>query len=336
MGQLIAELPDQCRDAWSKTRGLTFPSAYRGLKRVLVLGMGGSAIGGDLASDLQAFEGASPVTVHRDYTLPASIGEGTLVVASSYSGETEETLAAFEAALDGGARCVAITTGGRLAVLAESRRAPIVPIEIECQPRASVGWGLCAQLAVLQALGLAPQRDQDLAEAAEELDRLAAALAPTVPFPQNPAKQLATAISQRTALIVGARHLRSVASRWKTQIAENAKAWAFSDTIPEMNHNAIEALSHPEEARDQLFVVLLRSTLYSGAISRRFALTADLLKRAGVPTEDPQARSDGPLAQILTTVLLGDYVSYYLAVLRDVDPTAVPTLNWFKAQLARD
>ena len=329
MGRLIEAIPDHCAEAHKAAQSFTLPKDYKKVERVLVTGMGGSAIAGDVVAGLQAFDHATPVDVVRDYTPGFEIDHRTLVIASSFSGNTEETLSALDYAMIRGARCMAVTTGGQLAHIAESRGLPLLTYSFDGPPRSSIGWGVFALLGILQGLGLAPVRDA--AAAIDELGSLSDAIHPDVPESRNPAKQLAAKIKDRVVLIAGSQHLRSIARRWKTQVAENAKSWAFFEELPELHHNTIEGLRRPHP--DSVFVVLLRSTLYHERIAERFKLTAQLLEREGVPFEQPEARSGSALSQAMTTILLGDYFSYYLALLRGVDPTAIPNLEWIKSRL---
>lgn len=330
MGRLIEQMPNHCVEAYTTSQGFTLPREYRKAERLLVMGMGGSAIAGDVISGLQSFDHATPLNVVRDYTPDFEIDHRTLVIASSFSGNTEETLSALDYAMIRGARCMVITTGGELAEMANARGLPLLTFSFDGPPRSSIGWGVFALLGILQKLGYAPIRD--VTRAIEDLSALADAIHPDVLESRNPAKQLAANLGDRVVLIVASQHLRPVARRWKTQFAENSKSWAFFEELPELHHNTIEGISHPHP--DSAFVVLLRSSLYHERISKRFELTAELLEREGVPFEQPEARSDSALSQSITTILLGDYVSYYLALLRGVDPTTIPNLEWIKAQLS--
>ena len=330
MGRFIEAMPEHCAEGYAAARGFTLPRDYRRAERVLVAGMGSSALAGDVAAALQSFNRGTPVDVVRDYTPEFEVDRRTLFIASSFSGNTEEALSALDYAMIRGARCLAITTGGDLAQLAEARGAPVLTFSFDGPPRSSVGWSIFALLGILQGLELAPARDAG--GAIDELHKLGEAIHPNTPVDGNPAKQLASKIGDRAALIVGAQHLRPAARRWKTQVAENAKSWAFAEEVPELHHNTIEGLRKPDPGA--VFVVLLRSTLYYQRIADRFKLTAEVLAREGVPFEQPEARSESALAQVMTAILLGDYFSYYLGLLRGVDPSPMPNIEWIKARLS--
>ena len=335
MGALIEGLPAQCRSAWEQGLAFPLPDRYRKPRRVVLAGMGGSAIGGELASALQASEGSPPLVVHRDYGLPPSVDHETLVIISSYSGETEEALSAFDEASSIGAMTLAMTTGGKLAGLCRDRDLPVFPMPRIGPPRTALGYGLFPLLAFLQRLGLARDRSGDVAETVAEMDRLTTNLRPTVGADKNEAKKLAQRIGERAVVVIGAQHLTAVALRWKNQIAENAKAWAFRETLPEAHHNAIEAMGDRGHGRDRFFVVLLRSAGYSPPARRRFDLTAEALKRSGILHHEVSSAGSSALAQMMTAVLMGDYVSYYMAIGSGIDPTPLPTIEWMKMRMAQ-
>ncbi|MBI3743947.1 MAG: bifunctional phosphoglucose/phosphomannose isomerase, partial [Chloroflexi bacterium] len=236
--------------------------------------------------------------------------------------------------LNRGCPAIAVTRGGKVEELARQHKAPVFPIGIECQPRAALGYSLFPLLAFLQRLGLGPERGKAVGEAIEQMRGMASLLAPATPTSQNPAKQLAAAIGERVAVAYGAEHLAAVARRWKTQINENAKSWAFAEALPEQNHNAIEGFNFPAPW-DRMFVVLLRGSGYNSRVAQRIGLTQQALSRARVPHQVLDARGDDRLAQAMTMALLGDWVSYYLAIGRGVDPTPVPTLEWLKGQMGK-
>ncbi len=334
MGAMIAALPDQCRPAWDAAQALPLPDRLRGLERVVVLGMGGSAIGGDLVADLQACQGFRPAHVHRGYGAEGLVDERTLVIASSYSGNTEETIEAFKHALSQGARGLAITYGGHLAEFCRDTRLPCLPIDFRGPPRASLGASLFSLLGLLARLGLVRVDKAEVERAVEAARRQVESLAPAMPTEKNQAKRLALAIGDRALVICGAQHLTGVARRWKTQVAENAKKWAFAEELPELQHNSVEGFAVPAAPSGAVFVTLLRSDLYHPRVARRCDLTGELLERSGIPHEGVEAVGESPLAQIVTATLFGDYVSYYLALLSDVDPTPTPNLEWLKARMA--
>jgi len=335
MLERIGELPQQCRAAWALARGLELPPGYGAVRHVVILGMGGSAIGGALLQGLVAGECAIPLTVVRDYTLPAfARGPGYLVIGCSYSGNTEETLSAFGEALERGTRPMVITTGGKLAALAQERGIPLVRFDYQSQPRAALGYSFTLPLGVCWRLGLLRDYSADLAEAVQVMEEWRAEMGPEVPTAHNAAKRLAGQIAGCLPVVYGAGFLSAVANRWKTQFNENSKHWAFFEVLPELNHNAVVGFGIPRAVREQTIVLMLRSSLDHPRVQVRWEVTRELLLRKGVAAETLQGRGESRLAQMLSLSLFGDYVSFYLAMLNDVDPTPVETIAFLKQRLA--
>jgi glucose/mannose-6-phosphate isomerase len=273
------------------------------------------------------------VLVHRDYALPPSVDNETLVIAASYSGMTEETLASFEAALATPAPKLVITTGGRLQALAQAGGVPAFVFDYESAPRAALGYGLFALLGILHKIGFLSGLAPQVEEAITLLDELASELGETVPQKDNPAKKLAVALYRKLAVIYGAGITSAVARRWKTQINENGKAWAFFELFPELNHNSVVGYGFPQELALGLYVILLRSGDLHRRILRRYEVTSELLDRAGIQHQILDARGQSPLAQMMSLVLMGDYVSYYLALLYEADPTPTKAIDYLKRKL---
>ena len=330
----IAGLPGQCWQAWEEGSAFTLPDAYAEAQDVVLLGMGGSAIGGDLIAGLAALESGPPVTVLRSYHLPSWVGEKTLAIVSSYSGNTEETLAMYRQARERGTCLVAITGGGTLAQLAQQDGVPLFTVTYRGEPRSALGYSFVVPLALLCRLGLLGEKATDLTEAVHLLRDLSDALAPEVPQAQNLAKTVAVMLHGRLPVVYGAEFLSGVARRWKTQLNENSKVWAFSEELPELNHNAVEGFALPQGMREQVTVILLHSYLLHSRISLRYQVTEDLLMGQGILHRQLDGVGDTPLAHLLSTVMLGDYVSYYLAMLNQVDPAPMPVIDHLKERLA--
>jgi glucose/mannose-6-phosphate isomerase len=300
-----------------------------------VLGMGGSAIGGDLVRSLISEDSKIPVIVHRDYGLPAFVDENTLLIASSYSGNTEETLSGFEPALKTGAKKLAITTGGKLMQMAQTHNIPVFKIEYKSQPRAALGFSFIPTLGILQKLGFIKDRSADVAETIAVLEKMAAKLDEKSPSKSNPAKQIAQRLYGCLPVIYGAGIAAEAAHRWKTQLNENSKTWAFYEVFPELNHNATVGYPLPKEIAAKTRVILLRSPLFNRRIALRYEITAGLLQQAGVAYEYLDAEGKSALAQMVSLVSYGDYVSYYLAILYQVDPSPVKVISYLKEKLEK-
>ena len=335
MRTFLHQFPAECRRAWQRVSRLRLPAAYAGIDRVLIAGMGGSAAAGDIVRHLAATETKVPISVHRDYGLPSFVDKDTLVIFSSYSGNTEETLSAFAASLSTPARKLVITTGGKLGYLAEQQGIPVLLMDYQAPPRAAFPHSFTSLLGILVRLGLLSDRSADWQEALLILDRLSAELIETTPLVSNPAKQLAARMQGSLAVIYGAELLSGVARRWKTQLNENSKTWAFCELFPELNHNAAVGYELPSWAREKVFVVLLFSPSLHPRNILRYEATAELLTRAGINCEMVNPQGESPLAQVMSLVLLGDYVSFYLAILNRTDPTPIDSIDFVKSYLAR-
>jgi glucose/mannose-6-phosphate isomerase len=315
----LHRLPQLCQQAWQMALSFKLPPDYADIDKVLVLGMGGSAIGGDLAASLAQAEARLPVIVCRGYELPAFTDARTLVIASSYSGNTEETLASFERALKTEAKKLAITTGGRLKAMAQERGIPVFSFDYQAQPRAALPFSLLPILCLLSRLGLVSDKSPEVAETVPLLEGLSARIAETVPQAQNPAKQLASRLYNHLPVVYGAGITAEVAHRWKTQLNENSKAWAFHEL--------------PQELAGSIVVVLLRSALLAERIQLRYRITTELLERAGVGYQTIDGEGGSPLSQMMSLVLFGDYTSYYLAMLYETDPSPVKAIDFLKQKL---
>ena len=335
MLERIGEAPQQCRAAWTLAQGQDLPSTYGAVRHVVVLGMGGSAIGGTLLQGLVAGECAVPITVVRGYTLPAFIrGPEYLVIACSYSGNTEETLSAFGEGSERGVRTVAITTGGKLAALAYGREIPVIRFGYRAQPRAALGYSFTLLLGLLCRLGLLRDYAGDVEEAARVMETWQAEVGPGVLGSRNAAKGLAGRLVDRLPVVYGAGFLAAVANRWKTQFNENSKHWAFFEALPELNHNAVVGFGIPRTVRDRVTVLMLRSGLDHPRVQARWDVTRELLQREGVAAGTLRGRGESRLAQMLSLIHFGDYVSFYLAMLNGVDPTPVESIAFLKRRLA--
>jgi glucose/mannose-6-phosphate isomerase len=327
--------PEQCQKAWEKVLKFELPHLHTKISNVVILGMGGSAIGGDIVRRLALAESSSPVWVHRDYGLPAFVDESTLIIASSYSGNTEETISAFTKSLGTGAKKLAITSGGRLKHLAEQEGVPIFVIDYQAPPRAAFPHSFIPLVGIFQKLGLLGDKSADLKEAVDVLKRLSGDLIETRPLASNPAKQVTAKLRGHVAVIYGAEMLSEVAQRWKGEFNENSKAWAFFECFPELNHNAVVGYEFPPEAKERILVFMLRSSSLHPRNLLRYQVTAELLTRAGITYEFVEARGKSALAQVLSLVLLGDYASFYLSMLNGVDPTSTDAIGFVKQSLAR-
>jgi glucose/mannose-6-phosphate isomerase len=330
----VRELPRQLALARRVAAAVKLPASHREVDAICVLAMGGSAIGADLVAGIAGERLRVPLVVHRDYGLPAWAGKRTLVIAASHSGETVETVSGAEEARRRGLPLVVISTGGTLGAAAAGDGTPYLRYESPGQPRAAIGFGIGLMHELLVRADLLVEADS-LGPAVETLEALLERNAPSVETDASPAKQLAWSVFGRIPIIYGAGLMAPVAHRWKTQMNENAKAWAAFEPMPEANHNAIEGSLNPRELSDALYVVELRDPTEEPEMAERYAVVNELLGERATNRSVVWAEGPSPLARVLSGVAFGDLVSVYLAILYQTDPTPVTLLSMLKQRLAR-
>ena len=329
----IERLPRQLEEAWRLGQDQPLPEVIQ-IDRVVMAGMGGSAIGSDLLGGLLRPVCPVPVITHRDYGLPGwAADHHTLVIASSHSGNTEETLSAFEEAVRRGCTVLAVSTGGELRERAAQAGAPHWSFEHAGQPRSGVGYSFGLLLAAFARLGFAGDLPADLVDAVAQMEAQAANLGSAVPAVQNPGKRYGGQLMDRSFVVFGADFLAPVARRWKTQVNENAKAWAHFEEVPEADHNTLEGIKMPVDASTGAFAMFLLAPGYSERIAKRMDLTRQAYMLEGVSTDFYMARGKSRMAQMWTALQFGDYVAYYLAIAYGLDPTPVEALEAFKKEL---
>lgn len=334
MYDLTLDFPGQCRRALALARAVELAPLPRRPRNVVIAGLGGSAAGGDFARALADALGNTPVVVSREYSVPNWVDGESLVLACSYSGNTEETLAAFEDARAKGARLACVTSGGRLKELAEESQVPLFAIPAGQPPRTAMGYMLTPVLWALESWGLLPELDYETAFLGLEND--AGRWAVESPEAGNEAKRIAQTFRGSVGIIYGLGAWQGVvASRWCAQIEENSKNLAFSAAFPELNHNQVLGWVRSGDQRvARWVVVLLEDGEESAKMKARARVTLDLLHdRATIL----RARASGGslLEKMLRVSFLGDFVSLYLAALNGVDPESIDWINVLKAELAK-
>ena len=314
----IERAHEQARDGWDS--GVAWDLA--GLERparVVVVGMGGSAIGADMVATVASHSSTVPVHVIRGYELPKT-DDATLVVACSFSGNTSETLSAFRKASKQGRPCIAITGGGALSKFAESAGHPQFKYDWDGPPRTAFGYGLFPLLAILKRLGVIDIADAEVERAIVAIETGRVAWGSEVPTASNPAKQLATEIAGRSVVVIGADFLDAAARRWAGQLNENAKQWAFHGSLPEASHNLVESITSSPSGVESPYALLLDSPLAHPRTRLQLRGTGELLEGAEVPHKQVVAEGESVLETLVWASYLADWVSYYVAILRDVDP----------------
>jgi glucose/mannose-6-phosphate isomerase len=330
LGDVLAQ-PLQLGDALWRAQSAGLPRQDRpgGL---IVCGMGGSAIGGDLAAAALGDRATRPISTVRGYALESWTGPDSLVLCASYSGDTEETLACFEAAGAAGAGRVALTTGGKLAEAARAEGVPVIGVPAGMQPRAAVIYMTVGALECAAVCGAAPGLHAEIDTATALLETLVERWGPDAPETSE-AKTLALELHDTVPVIHGAGPTAAVARRWKTQLNENAKVAAFASELPEANHNEICGWERGRRSAP-LAGVFLEDADQHPRVQRRIDLTEAVVQRAGAPGLRAAAEGESRLERVLSLVLLGDLTSVYLAVLGGADPGPVDALTSFKAALS--
>jgi len=338
MLQMAVDFPAQLEHAARIGEGFRPPAALRGPSAIVLSGMGGSAAAGDLLSRLCEDRLPVPFLVNRSYQIPGFVGPDTLFLASSHSGNTEETLAATSAALRRRARVVCITTGGKLALLARRRSLPLIEIpqtDPPMPPRASLGYSFLPLVFLLQSLGLYPGLARQSQEAVKLARKLRDQVGPDVPARRNRAKRLALDLHGRIPWVQGTPGIMSAAAyRWRCQFNENSKVLAHSSEYPELNHNEVVGWEVSPRLARHISVVVLQQPAAQARLLARVQITTEMVGRKA-PVHLIQADGKSPLAQLIWTVYLADFVSIYLGFLNGADPSAIAAINELKSRLAR-
>jgi glucose/mannose-6-phosphate isomerase len=337
---LVLKFPQQCREAVQIGSQLKqTPVSSTEIHQVVLTGMGGSAIGGDFANSLMDHQGAVPLIVNRDYTLPRWVDPHTLVLAASYSGNTEETLAAYAAARASGAQIAVITSGGQLRERAVADGVPVALVPGGQPPRSATGYIFFPLIACLrQHHLLVRDLTPDIEETLHLLEELAGQWGPTISTDRNPAKQLAIALDGRLPVIYGSQGYRgAVAYRWKSQFNENAKQAAFANVFPEQNHNEILAWTLANRQTSNWSVVFLRDPEEREQLPH-IAFRVETTRRIigeEVPFHDVWAQGKSLLARLFSLVYFADFVTVYLAYLNGICPTDIQAIDQLKAELPK-
>jgi glucose/mannose-6-phosphate isomerase len=328
----VLAFPEQLRDAlWRvEAAGLASEDAPGGL---VIAGMGGSAIGGALARAALGDRASRPIVLARDYGLPPWTTPDATVLCASYSGNTEETLAAYEAAGALGTRRIVATTGGKLAESARADGVPVIPLPGGFLPRVAVAYLLVVGLEVAGLCGVAPRVHLEIDVAAAHAEQLVAEWGPDGDE-DNLAKAIARGLHGTIPQIAGSGLTAPIAYRWKSQINENVKQPAFSHELPELDHNEIVGWEGAGELGRFSAVFLADSDLHP-RIQQRIELTRGLIASQAAATYRVESRGEHQTERLISLVLLGDLVSIYMAVLRGVDPSPIDVLDRLKGELAR-
>ena len=332
MLQCLRRFPEDCRRAIEIAREADLSDlADRKFASVVFIGMGGSAIGGQLMSDWLRDKTSVPMQVSKGYGIPGFIGRGTLVVAVSYSGNTEETLVAFEEVYVRGAPVICVTSGGRLLKLSQERKLPHIQLPAGMKPRAAIPFQLFTLVTALRDLGLIEDSWQEIEEAVEVIKNLREELVEEVKSGANPAKRLALELQNKIPFIYGSEFFEGVAYRFGTQMNENGKVPASSGVFPELFHNAALGSEGPDDVLKPLGILIIRDREETPREARKIeGFKAIFTERVGKLIE-VESRGEGRLARMLSVLYLGDYVSVYTGILNGKDPSSMEAIDTLKS-----
>ncbi|MFN8923294.1 MAG: bifunctional phosphoglucose/phosphomannose isomerase [Sphingobacteriia bacterium] len=326
MHELIQQFSVQMRRAIEIGADAELEGGANPIHQIVVLGLGGSAFGAELVRDYGFERLKSPISILRGYELPAFVGPHTLVIASSYSGNTEETLTTVQLAHARGAQVYCITSGGALADFARQQQLPCILIPGGQPPRASCGYSFIQLLFILHAVGQLPDFKADLEEAVTTVESFA---------DHELARALAQQLKDQAVAIYSGNLAESMAIRWRQQINENSKQLCWHHVVPEMNHNELVGWEHPQFMTGQAQVVLLRTRFDHERVQLRWGLNADILRQRGATVHTVEAKGTGLLAQLLYLLHYGDWLSWYLAEANGVEATPVKVIDYLKNELAK-
>lgn len=335
MYRWIREFPRQVEEAVAIGKQTKIRLTTKGINSILLTGLGGSAIGGDLLRSYLSSQLKVPFIVNRHYTLPSFVGRNTLVIVSSYSGNTEETIAAHRDAVKRKAKVLCISTNGETIRLAKRYKQPVITIPPGLSPRAALGYSFFPLLVVLSRLGFIKDQAKEISETIALLQEKSAVYG-NVASPENPAVNLARELHGKLPVMYSpTEHFDTVNLRWRGQISENAKQLAYGHVLPEMNHNELVGWKVGTDLLKRIHVIFLRDR----GTHKRVGIREDITKRivAEYASSVTEIWTDGRflLARLFSLIYLGDWVSYYLAILNNQDPTPVDVIDYLKQELGK-
>ncbi|MFQ6032890.1 MAG: bifunctional phosphoglucose/phosphomannose isomerase [Candidatus Zixiibacteriota bacterium] len=337
MYDLIYQFPSQFEDALNLTEEVKLPEWNANqIQNIVVAGLGGSAIGGDLVRSYLAERLNIPFFICRNYTLPNFVDESSLVFISSYSGNTEETLSAYEDAKKRGAKILAVSSDGKVIEKALQDKIAYVNIPKGFPPRAALGYSFAPILLMLERLGFVRGEKDHLKETKEFLSSNRLKYRMELPVEENLAKRMALELHKKLPILYAATdHFDAVSTRWKGQICENAKMLAFNNVFPEFNHNELVGWKILSEYGNDLTVVILKDRDDHPRIKMRMEIVKGIIEKQDVKVMEVESCGETLLSRMFSLIQLGDFVSFYLAILNKEDPTPVKVIDFLKNELAK-
>jgi glucose/mannose-6-phosphate isomerase len=337
MLRLISELPDQCKKAYEIGNNIDSSKSDSKIGNIVFAGLGGSAIGADIVRIYLQNESKVPIVVCRNYTLPDFVDKNTLLFCSSYSGNTEETLSSFEDGLERGADIITMGSGGRLKDLSIKNGFKHIEIPSGYPPRTGVAYMSITVIAILAKLGFIEDKEKDIRELYLILSDLRdKEISMDVTFRKNIAKKIAKKLYGRYCVVYGTSDTtEAVTIRWRGQLAENSKSLSSSHVLPEMNHNEIVGWEFPKKLLKGFKVVILRDENDHPRTKNRIEISKKIIKKSGAEIIELKGKKGSLISRLFSLIYIGDFVSFYLAILNGIDPTPVKRVDYLKAQLAK-
>lgn len=331
---------DQIIQAWTEVSNTVAIDHIQKASNIVVAGMGGSAFAGHIIRSLDQAILKVPMETVSNYRLPAYVNNKTLVVISSYSGNTEESISCLKDAVARKAYVFIIATGGKLAEIASKKNIPSYifnPVANPAvQPRMGVGYSVSALLALLTRAGFLHVRDSEIQEVIDHLHTLTPIYERGVPLKKNSAKALASKIAGKAVMVVAANHLTGAAHVLGNCLNENAKTYSAVHNLPELNHHLLEGMSFPVNLKQSMHIIFINSDLYPKIISQRLSLTQSIFNKIGYPTTIVKPQSSAPLTQVFESLYFSLFLSYYTALLNKIDPGPIPWVDYFKVTLNKN
>ncbi|MBU2542937.1 SIS domain-containing protein [Patescibacteria group bacterium] len=332
-------LSKQVEQIYNTAQDLKIPANYKNIQNVVVLGMGGSALGADLIRKLFADELKVPVEIVNSYNIPKFLNNKTLVIASSYSGGTEEVVEAVKKAKAKKAKIVVISAGGKLKAFAKVNKLPALIFTTEnnpCgSPRMGLGYSIVGQLILFSKVGLLKLSTKQVKEIIKTLAYYDTLFGVLTPEKENSAKQLARKTIDKSILYVASEHLLGSAHIACNQMNENAKRMSAYFAIPELNHHLMEGMANPASNKNNLLFIMLESGNYSTRVKKRYDITKKVLDKNNIKHASYKTQEKDKLLEACELLVLGSYISYYSALLKNIDPTDIPFVDFFKKELSR-
>lgn len=332
--------PDQCKQAWEESTKVQFPEEYKHVKNIVVAGMGGSRFTPKTIGALYRKKITIPYEICEDYTVPGYVNGDTLVILSSYSGTTEEVLAAGKDAMAKGAKIAGIMKkGSPIASFLNEQHAPgyyFDPIYNPCgQPRIGGGYLLMGHLGILKSLGFVTVENEEVLRAIDFARTVGKKYIADISSANNPSKILASKLKDKHLFVVTAEFLKGFGNAMANQVNETAKMISDYRYISELNHHMLEGLTYPSTLHQNGLFLFFLSHCYSEPIKKRFSITKDVVGKQHVATLEIELTGKDKISQTLEAFTISGFTSFYMAMLYDLDPVAIPWVDYFKAELAK-